>query len=274
MNKTIRNFGLFCIICLLLTVFHYSIFSYILVKPEQIFYHLTTLIQVMVTIFSVTVAGTIYYLGLLDNQIKEDDTLIGLNDNIKIELKKSLITIGVTITISILSCFYSISLTNTNWKYYDYIFNLSSILSFSQIFTNVSFILMLLDPKAIEHSANKILQQNQDNNDQKKGVTLVKFLEQFNNLEKLLSEMVIKLDIPHNNYRNQNLIPISQSIKLLLAHNDESIIRYNSVLKEIIYYRNALVHGTEFTKNHNGNEIINEYIYDELKSIIREMSQL
>lgn len=267
---------LLCVV--VITLYKLSNFPSITLVNDQIYYHLTTLIQIIVTIFSVTIAGCIYYSGLLDNQALSDESLESLNHEIRTDLMYSLIFISITTIISVLFCFSSLIFTTIDFKYYDILINASGVVSFSQIFTNIFFVLTLFDPKKVINLADRILSEKNKSDKSDTGndkiVSLGDFLDKFNELELVLSKIVEDKNLSEdiqNRRKNTGIIPIFQSSKILSRHNLLGN-DYGRIL-EIINYRNALVHGTQFINN-EVNYKVNCSVYNSLVDLLPKVKNV
>lgn len=242
-----------------------TLFSIIDINENQLLYLSSTLSQVVATLFGLTITGYIFLEDRLKSSSEKDDTLIDAIDALKLEFRKSLLTIGVLTGISIIFCLSNMIIGN----------NLSSIPAFmadivlynsiaitiATIIFIIKFVFKVTDPQKIKKISAKektaIEKSNHYLNKQDTNY-FSQFMQEFNKLEKLLIKHAEKYS------NNASALSFYQALR---------IIQYNELLdngtikelQQLRKYRNYAVHGDSV--------FVEEFAYNSLSHLTKHVEK-
>lgn len=235
-----------------------------ILNESQLLYLFSVMAQVVGGTFGLTLTAYIFFVGKLREIAEDDDIYYDAINSLLNNYFCDLFLIAITCGIAIIFCVIGI-ITLNNWiSIFPLIINTSVLFSLIGILAILSFGIMLLNPRKIDNEIEK-LKKSADafyNIESDNSGDFGEFLRTYNMLESLIITFAEKF-LNTNNYNYTNYKPrIIQSLKVL-AKNQIINGELLSEINELRMYRNALVHGVDFSVSQNVCERILE-IYSRL----------
>lgn len=235
-------------------------------NENQLLYLFSTIAQVIGGIFGLTLTAYVFFVDKFKESARDDSTYYDATAALLKRYFYILILIaficGTTIFFSIAGI---ITLHNLN-VIYPFIINESVLLFLIGIIVTLTFGVMLLDPEKLEKEITVLQKKAEEyyhNTPSDASGDFREFLKTYNKLEHLIIQFA-GIFIEEQKYsRNPSRPQIIESLKLLNRNkiiNDKLLNEIN----ELRMFRNALVHGVDFTISQNVCIRIDE-IYHTLK---------
>lgn len=239
-----------------------NIFICIFSKPfftlneNQLLYLFSLMAQVVASIFGLTLTAFVFFSEKFRESAKGDDTYYDAIISLLNRFFLMLIIIAITCGVAIIFCVSGIIALH-NWiAPYPFIINESVFLFVISIISVLIFGMMLLDPGKLDKEIAKMKSAAEQyysdtHSDETQLGDFRDFLKSYNSLENIIvsiAEQFMQITT-HTNYSNNSRRfkpPIIQSLKALLAGGIINDHLYGE-LHNLRMYRNALVHGDDFT---------------------------
>ena len=219
-------------------------------NDNQLLYVFSTMAQVTGGLFGLTLTAYVYFADKFKESTRGDDILYDATMSILTRHFYNLILIGVTCGIVICLCIFGIVDMNTWMWIYSFVINEGVLLFIVLIVAILIFGIMLLDPKKLDKEVARLKEDAEkyyQSNTNEEG-DFREFLKTYNMLEQLLIKFAQACMIDNNWSIYNNRPQIIQSLKVLIR---SEIVNYILVdeINELRMYRNALVHGIDFSIN-------------------------
>lgn len=226
---------------------------YFSLNENQLLYLFSTIAQIIGGIFGLTLTAYVFFVDKFKESARDDSTYYDATAALLKRYFYILILIaficGTTIFFSIVGI---ITLHDCD-IIYPFIINESILLFLIGIIVTLTFGVMLLDPEKLEKEITALQKKAEEyyhNTSSDTRGDFRKFLKTYNKLEHLIIQFA-GIFIEERNYsRNPSRPQIIQSLKLL---NKDKIIddKLLNEINELRMFRNALVHGVDFTISQN-----------------------
>jgi hypothetical protein len=230
--------------------------SYIIICKDQILYLFSSTAQVLAGIIGLTITAYIFYYNELQRQLEQDDTKVGIIEELTKKNFHFILFLSLYGFLGLIFSFISITINN------DIIINISMSIIVTEIIAIFYFVIDIVNPNNIKNTSNRILRnkENKLNDNDKPRISMEKFMKEFNLLEMILRNYLKEKE----NYEKN--IPLYKIANYLLI---DEIINYDlkNKLLDIIKYRNALVHGSNFKD-------INKKIFNNILEIKDKLNDL
>jgi len=221
----------------------------LILNENQILYLFSAASQVIAAVYGLIITGYIFLRNELDRKAAEDDSYEEIILVLKNNYYKSIIYISIVTLISILLCFYVISLEDSgNKDWLSIALNVAVSTIVIELSLIVAFVIEIMNPKSFELASNKVLKQSALNTTGTNG-SLEEFLKNYNNIEYTLEKY-------GNSYNQQELVDSYQYRKKSVSKTKLAFILFKeekitSELKDrlikLISFRNSLIHGTDLS---------------------------
>jgi len=245
----------------------------IFLDDNQILYIYSTSAQVVAGLYGLTLTGFIFFESKLKDIVLEDVTYYDHIESLKKVYYRDITTIGLITILSILMCFFSISLYKVDsYKQLpiNLLLTLTMAFTITAIISIVQFSIKLLDPNKLSQIGKKIkssIEKNKSNkidkteNIETTNSMLLEFMKNYNELELTIINFAQELDELKITYeiKDQKTKPkIRDAFKILI---------YNQVINSIDMenidmlrkYRNVVVHGKDFNIDESILNILKTY---------------
>ncbi len=232
-------------ISLFFACFYETIFS---LNENQLLYLFSTMAQVTGGLFGLTLTAYVFFVDKFRESTRGDDILYDATMSILDRYFRNLILIGVMCGVVIFLCIFGI-IDMHNWmRLYPFVINEGVALFVVLVTEILVFGIMLLDPNKLDKEVRRLKRDAEryyQSRSSEEG-DFREFLKTYNMLEHLIINFA-EACLSENksflyNYRPQ----IIQSLKVLVK---SQIVNYNLMdeINELRMYRNALVHGIDFS---------------------------
>lgn len=233
------------LISLLFTYFRVTIFK---LNENQLLYLFATMAQVTGGLFGLTLTAYIFFVDKFKESTRGDDVLYDATMSILDRYFRNLSWIGIMCGIVIFLCIFGI-IDMHNWlTIYPFLINQGVILFIVLTISILAFGIALLDPNKLDKEVKRL-----KNNAEKHYISGVseegdfrEFLKTYNQLEHLIINFAQACLSENKGFLYDYKPQIIQSLKMLIKCE---IIDYTLVneINELRMYRNALVHGIDFS---------------------------
>lgn len=254
----IKSIIIFVIEIALITL---ALFSILDINENQLLYLSSTLSQVVATLFGLTITGYIFLEDRLKSSSEKDDTLVDAIDALKLEFRKSLLTIGVLTGISIIFCLSNMiignNLSTIPGLLADIVLYNSIAITIATIIFIIRFVFKVTDPQKIKKISvkekNAIEKSNNYLNNQGTNY-FSQFMQEFNKLEKFLINYAQKYS------NNSPVLSFYQALRIIQCNEllDNGTIKE---LQQLRKYRNYVVHGDSV--------FVEEFAYNSLSNLTK-----
>ena len=273
-NKGKRTTSVVVAIVIEILAIIFSFFTFFTLNENQLLYLSSTGAQVIASLLGLTITGYIFFEPKLDEEVREDDTLLDTINSLKSLFRKYLLEVGIISFAAITSCVINIILGSSTilaWRCVNnFMLNNAVILFFLSIIEIGLFVWTVLDPNRnkkisdLEKQAAETDYKKQSENDV--GETegdLSEFLKTYIEIEKTLEKISNKIFAEGSWHNNSG--PQKRSVHLSLKMLSSIGVISSPLLSEIDYlrrYRNLVVHSSEATVTEtackNARKILNE----------------
>ncbi len=252
-NKNRSKFSAIIFVSLVLATcinFIISFFEPIFILNEnQLLYLFSSMGQIIGGVFGLTLTAYVFFADKFKESTKEDDTYYDATTALLNRYFRILIAIAVSCGMTILSCVVGIITLHNLTTTYPLIINESVFLFIISLISILAFGAMLLDPakldKEITNMKNKAKEFYKTANLSVPG-DFMDFLKSYNLLENIIFEFASECMKRQSNYHYGYKPQIIQSLKVL-GHNEIINGSLQNEINELRMYRNALVHGVDFS---------------------------
>ena len=233
------------LISLLFTCFYITIFE---LNENQLLYLFSTMAQVTGGLFGLTLTAYIFFVDKFKESTRGDDVLYDATMSILDRYFCNLSWIGIMCGIVILLCVFGI-IDMHNWLIiYPFVINQGVILFIVLTISILAFGIALLEPNKLDKEVKRL--KNDAEKHYKSGVSETgdfrEFLKSYNLLEHLIINFAEACLSEKKRFLYDYKPQIIQSLKVLTKCDIIDYILINEI-HELRMYRNALVHGIDFS---------------------------
>ena len=240
---------------------------FFVLNENQLLYVFSSMAQIIGGVFGLTLTAYVFFVDKFKESTQGDDTYYDATSSLLRRFFQTLALIatacGLTILLSILGI---ISLHN--WTtVYPFIINESVLLFVLSLVSILLFGVMLLDPDKLEKEIKRQVEAVREQKATNRLGDFTDFLGNYNSLQEVLIEFASRLvyskEVSPQDFRKYK----PQIIQALKVLNGKQIINYSLLaeIDELRMYRNALVHGVDFTVSQDVCDRIEE-IYSTIKN--------
>lgn len=233
------------LISLLFTCCCITIFE---LNENQLLYLFSTMAQVTGGLFGLTLTAYIFFVDKFKESTRGDDVLYDATMSILDRYFRNLSWIGIMCGIVIFLCIFGIIDMHNWFIIYPFVINQGVILFIVLMISILAFGIALLDPNKLDKEVKRL--KNNAEKYYESGVSeegdFREFLKSYNLLERLIVNFAEACLSENKRFLYDYKPQIIQSLKVLIKCD---IIDYSLIneIHELRMYRNALVHGIDFS---------------------------
>ena len=233
------------VISLILAYFYKNIF---ILSENQLLYLFSTMAQVTGGLFGFTLTAYVFFVDKFKESTSGDDALYDATVSILARYFSNLIVIGSTCGIVLFVCIFGIIDIN-NWMcIYSLVINEGVSLFIVLVTEILIFGIMLLDPNKLDKEVKRLKKDAERYYEVEASGEgdFREFLKTYNMLEQLIIKFAEVCSSESKGYFYNYKPQIIQSLKVLIKNE---IVSFELVdeINELRMYRNALVHGIDFS---------------------------
>lgn len=233
------------LISLIFACFCITIFE---LNENQLLYLFSTMAQVTGGLFGLTLTAYIFFVDKFKESTRGDDILYDATMSILDRYFRNLSWIGIMCGVVILLCVFGI-IDMYNWLIiYPFVINQGVILFIVLTISILAFGIVLLDPNKLDKEVKRL--KNDAEKHYKSGASeegdFREFLKTYNLLEHLIINFAEACLSENKRFLYDYKPQIIQSLKVLTKSDVIDYILINEI-NELRMYRNALVHGIDFS---------------------------
>lgn len=254
------------LISLFFTCFCITIFD---LNENQLLYLFSTMAQVTGGLFGLTLTAYIFFVDKFKESTRGDDILYDATMSILDRYFRNLSWIGILCGVVIFLCVFGI-IDMHNWLIiYPFVINQGVFLFIVLTISILAFGIALLDPNKLDKEVKRL--KNDAEKHYKSGASeegdFREFLKTYNLLEHLIINFAEACLSENKRFLYDYKPQIIQSLKVLIKSDIIDYILINEI-NELRMYRNALVHGIDFSI---AQEVCNriQKIYDTLNNAFK-----
>jgi len=227
-----------------------SFFNPLFVLNEnQLLYLFSAMAQIIGGVFGLTLTAYVFFVDKFKESTKDDDTYYDATAALLNRYFQILIMIAITCGMTIFFCIAGIIILH-NWTVvYPFVINESVFLFIIGVASILVFGTMLLDPAKLDKEIAKMKKKAEEFYqavDTTVSGDFRDFLKSYNLLEHIIIEFAEECMKNQNAYRYNYKPQIIQSLKVL-GYNEIINGSLQGEINELRMYRNALVHGIDFS---------------------------
>lgn len=236
-------------------------------NENQLLYVFSSMAQIIGGVFGLTLTAYVFFVDKFKESTQGDDTYYDATSSLLRRFFQTLALIATACGLTILPSILGI-ISLHNWTtVYPFIINESVLLFVLSLVSILLFGVMLLDPDKLEKEIKRQVEAVREQKATNRLGDFTDFLGNYNSLQEVLIEFASRLvyskEVSPQDFRKYK----PQIIQALKVLNGKQIINYSLLaeIDELRMYRNALVHGVDFTVSQDVCDRIEE-IYSTIKN--------
>lgn len=213
----------------------------LLLNENQRLYLFSASAQVIAAIYGLTLTGYIFFRNGLEKKERNDETLEGIIEELSEDYLKKITCISVLTFIAIVLCFGTISYEKGGCL--NFLINVTTSAVVCDLFFILFFVITIMQPENIERVSNKIIQKNgQRGKSNKQNNNLELFVIAYQKIEKILE--LASEQFAYKRYDGNKKKLSNGTLVNILVRNQIISEELMLKLKDLIKYRNGLIHGS------------------------------